>query len=43
MSLERKVISYQEIYEKLLEEGNTELKDLREILRTNANLVYPID
>jgi hypothetical protein len=29
--------------EKLLEEGNTELKDLREILRTNANLVYPID
>lgn len=29
--------------EKLLEEGNTELKELREILRTNANLVYPID
>lgn len=29
--------------DKLLEEGNTELKDLREILRTNANLVYPID
>lgn len=29
--------------EKLLEEGNTEIKELREILRTNANLVYPID
>lgn len=29
--------------EKLLEEGNTELKELREVLRTNANLVYPID
>lgn len=29
--------------EKLLEEGTTEVKELREILRTNANLVYPID
>jgi hypothetical protein len=29
--------------EKLLEEGNTELKDLREILRTNSNLIYAID
>jgi hypothetical protein len=29
--------------EKLLEEGNTELKELREILRTNANLAYSID
>lgn len=29
--------------EKMLEEGNTELKELREILRTNANLAYSID
>ena len=29
--------------DKLLEEGNSELKELREILRTNANMVYPID
>jgi len=29
--------------EKLLEEGNTELKELREVLRSNANLVFPID
>jgi hypothetical protein len=29
--------------EKLLEEGNTELKELREVLRTNANLAYSID
>jgi hypothetical protein len=29
--------------EKLLEEGNTDLKELREILRTNANLAYSID
>jgi hypothetical protein len=29
--------------ERLLEEGNTELKELREILRTNANLAYSID
>lgn len=29
--------------EKLLEEGNTELKDLREILRTNDNIILPID
>ena len=29
--------------EKLLEEGNTELRELREILRTNANLAYSID
>lgn len=29
--------------EKLLEEGNTELKELRETLRTNSNLIYNID
>jgi hypothetical protein len=29
--------------ERLLEEGNTDLKELREILRTNANLAYSID
>jgi len=29
--------------EKLLEEGNTDLKELRETLRTNSNLVYGID
>lgn len=29
--------------EKLLEEGNTELKELREILRANSNLILPID
>lgn len=29
--------------EKLLEEGNTEVKELREVLRANSNLVYPID
>ena len=29
--------------EKLLEEGNTDLANLREILRTNANLAYSID
>lgn len=29
--------------EKLLEEGNTELKELREVLRLNANMVFPID
>jgi len=29
--------------EKLLEEGNTELKELREILRANSQLIYPID
>ncbi len=29
--------------EKLLEEGNTELKELREILRLNSNMVYLID
>jgi hypothetical protein len=29
--------------EKLLEEGNTALTELREILRTNANLAYSID
>ena len=29
--------------EKLLEEGNSDLKELREILRANSNLVYPID
>ena len=32
-----------QVGEKLLEEGTTELKELREILRTTANLVYPID
>lgn len=29
--------------EKLLEEGNTDLKDLRETLRLNSNLILPID
>lgn len=29
--------------EKLLEEGDTEYKELIEILRTNSNLIYPID
>ena len=29
--------------EKLLEEGNSDLKELRETLRANSNLVYPID
>lgn len=29
--------------EKILEEGNTELKELREILRVNSNMVYIID
>jgi hypothetical protein len=29
--------------EKLLEDGNTELKELREILRTNSNLIFVID
>lgn len=29
--------------EKLLEEGNTELNELREILRNNSNLIYGID
>ena len=29
--------------DKLLEEGNTELKELREILRNNSNLIYGID
>jgi hypothetical protein len=29
--------------DKILEEGNTELKELREVLRANSNLVYPID
>jgi len=29
--------------EKLLEEGNTDLKELREILRANSNLITPID
>lgn len=29
--------------EKILEEGNTELKELREILRLNSNMVYIID
>lgn len=29
--------------EKLLEEGNTELKELREVLRTNSNLIFGID
>ena len=28
--------------DKLLEEGNTDLKELREILRANSNMVYPI-
>ena len=29
--------------DKLLEEGNTDLEELREILRANSNMVYPID
>jgi hypothetical protein len=29
--------------DKILEEGNTELKDLREILRLNSNMIYLID
>ena len=29
--------------EKILEEGNTELKELREILRLNSNMIYLID
>lgn len=29
--------------ERILEEGNTELKELREILRLNSNLIYLID
>jgi len=29
--------------EKLLEEGNSDLKELRETLRINSNMVYPID
>ena len=29
--------------DKILEEGNTELKELREILRVNSNMVYIID
>ncbi len=29
--------------DKLLDEGNTELKELREILRNNSNLIYGID
>jgi hypothetical protein len=29
--------------EKILEEGNTELKELREILRINSNMVLLID
>lgn len=29
--------------EKILEEGNTELKELREVLRLNANMIYLID
>lgn len=29
--------------ERMLEEGNTDLKELREVLRTNSNLIYPLD
>jgi hypothetical protein len=29
--------------EKLLQEGTEELKELREILRANSNLVYPMN
>ena len=29
--------------DKILEEGNTELKELREILRLNSNMTYLID
>jgi hypothetical protein len=27
----------------LLEEGNTDLKELREVLRANSQLIFPID
>ncbi len=29
--------------ERMLEEGNNDLKELREVLRTNSNLIYPLD
>jgi hypothetical protein len=29
--------------DKILEEGNTELKELRELLRLNSNMIYLID
>ncbi|MBP5694620.1 MAG: hypothetical protein J6X03_04160 [Bacilli bacterium] len=29
--------------EKLLQEGTEELKELREVLRANSNLVYPMN
>jgi hypothetical protein len=29
--------------EKMLEEGNTDLKELRELLRANSNLIFAID
>lgn len=29
--------------EKMLEEGNNELRELREVLRVNSNMVYPLD
>ena len=29
--------------ERLLEEGDTELKELREVLRVNSQMIYPID
>jgi len=29
--------------EKILEEGNTDLKELREVLRANSQLIFPID
>lgn len=34
---------YSQDGERMLEEGNTDLKELREILRTNSNLVFGID
>lgn len=29
--------------DKMLEEGNAELKELREVLRVNSTMIYPID
>lgn len=34
---------WQQDGEKLLEEGNTEITALREVLRQNSNYVYPVD
>lgn len=34
---------WQQDGDKMLEEGNTELKELREVLRSNDNLIIGID